>query len=124
MPTGDSRPRLSVDLPWELYNKLNNLLGDWRIKSRLFRAISFELVRVMERMDAKQREFFLVSILEGDIEIEKYIKQIKKAKDAAEKFKEVDSRNSFRGSPPDSQGDKEIENGLYKADKENESEEV
>jgi len=87
----DYRPRLSIDLPEDLFNKLNDLLGEWRIKNHLYRKITEDLVKAMEKMDATQRRFFIVSILSGEVEAEQYIKSIKDANSATEKFKKVDT---------------------------------
>lgn len=85
----DYRPRLSIDLPEDLFNRLNNILGGWRIKNHLYRKITEDLIKVMEKMDHSQRRFFLSHILSGDVEAEEYIKSVKEAKVATEKFKKV-----------------------------------
>jgi len=74
----DYRPRLSIVVPEDVFNRLNNLLEGWRIKNALFEKITKDLVDVMERMTPQQRRFFIVSIVEGHLEPEQYIKSVKK----------------------------------------------
>ena len=89
----ESRTRLSIDVPFDIFTKLNDLLGEWRIKNQLFRKITLDLIKAMEMMTPDQRRFFIVSIIEGDLEITQYIKSVKKAQDAAERYKKISSSN-------------------------------
>lgn len=79
MKVKDYKPRLSIVLSSEVHNRLNELLGGWRVKNALFEKITVDLVKVMEKMTPKQRKFFIVSIIEGHLEPEQYIKSVKKA---------------------------------------------
>ena len=74
----DYRPRLSVVLDSDIHERLNKVLEGWRIKNALFEKITSDLVEVMERMTPKQRRFFIVSIIEGQLKPEQYIKSVKK----------------------------------------------
>jgi hypothetical protein len=87
----DYRPRLSIDVPKEIFDRLNHLLGGWRIRGQLFRAITIDLVELLEKMDQEQRRFFIVSIIERDVGITKYIKTIGKAEDEAKRYKDLDT---------------------------------
>lgn len=79
MSKEDYRPRLSIVLSQSTFERLNNVLGAWRVKNALFEKITNDLVKVMEKMTEKQRRFFIVSIVEGHLEPEEYIKSVKKA---------------------------------------------
>ncbi len=72
MPRNDSRCRLSIELPFRLHNKLNELLAGWRIKNRLFRALTEEIVELLGKMDAHQRRVFIVAVLEKRIELNEW----------------------------------------------------
>jgi len=78
MKMKEYRPRLSIVLDESTHNKLNELLEGWRIKNALFEKIACDLVEVMDRMTPQQRRFFIVSIVEGHLEPEQYIKSVKK----------------------------------------------
>lgn len=76
------RPRLSITVSAEDFNKLNDLLGDWRIKSRLYQKMTRDLVAVMEKMSKEDRLTFIVAILEDEIKTEDWFKAMKGAKNA------------------------------------------
>ena len=80
------RPRLSIDIDEELFNKLNDLIGDLRLKSKLYQKITYDLVRALELMTPRQRTFFILSVVDSKITIEEYCKGIREAKDEAKKL--------------------------------------
>ena len=65
-------PRLSVEMPEDLYKEFNDLIGTWRIRAALFRKIVYDLVIRMRKMTPSQRRLFIVSIVEGEISIEEW----------------------------------------------------
>ena len=61
--------RLSIDLPIELHNELNTLLGGWRIKRALYHKITEDLVKTLNRLTPKERTQFLVGIIDGFVSL-------------------------------------------------------
>jgi hypothetical protein len=75
----DYRPRLSIVLDQETHDKLNELLGGWRIKNALFEKVTRDLIAVMEKLTPEQRRYLIVSVVEGHLQPEVYMKSIRKA---------------------------------------------
>ena len=75
------RSRLSIELPFELHTRLNNLLAGWRIKNRLFKALTIEIVELMEKMTPHQRRVFIVAILESKIKMNEWSEIVKEGTD-------------------------------------------
>ena len=72
------RPRLSIVLPLELKQELDELLGGWKIKNALYERITSDLVRVMKQMSPTQRRTFIVAVIEGHLDPKVYLKTIGK----------------------------------------------
>ena len=86
-PHPDDRPRISFDLPRDLLDDFNELLGGWRIKNALFSRVVEDLVKAMKKMPPKMRRLYIISIV--DEGVDNYIKIIKEAADAVEGHEEV-----------------------------------
>lgn len=85
MSYNESRPRLSIDIPFKLFDDLNKLLGDLRVKSKIYEKITEELVEVMNRMTVRQRLIFISVLLEDNLNITEKLSSFKKAKEFSEK---------------------------------------
>ena len=72
------RPRLSIELPQDLKDELDKLLGGWRVKNLLYNKITEDLVKVMNKMTVKQRRLFIVGIVEGHFKPKDYLKSMSK----------------------------------------------
>jgi len=72
------KSRLSIDLPTKMHNKLNELLGGWRIKRALYEKITYDLIVVLEKLDEEQRKHFIVSIVYSYIEPKEYSPTLRK----------------------------------------------
>lgn len=80
MPVNEvPRSRLSIDLPEDLHQSLNKLLGGWRIKRALYEKITVDIVNLLQKIDEGQRRNFIVAILDDYLTIEDYSKDIKEA---------------------------------------------
>ena len=90
------RSRLSIDLPSETFEDLNSLMGDLRVKSRLFKAIVVDFIECLRKFTPEERLFFICSVIEGDLKLENYSKTIRKAKDAAERLKNLNPKTPSR----------------------------
>lgn len=75
----DHRSRISIEIPFDLHNRLNDLLAGWRIKNRLYKALTVELVDMMEKMNAHQRRVFIVAIVESKIGLNEWSKTVREA---------------------------------------------
>ncbi|KKN73973.1 hypothetical protein LCGC14_0395380 [marine sediment metagenome] len=72
-----NRCRLSIELPYQLHNKLNDLLEGWRIKNRLYKALTVEIVEIMDKMTSHQRRVFIVAIIESKIKLSEWSDTVK-----------------------------------------------
>lgn len=72
-----NRCRLSIELPYRLHNRLNELLAGWRIKNRLFKALTVEIVEIMEKMSPHQRNIFIVAIVESKLKLNEWSETVK-----------------------------------------------
>ena len=80
--TDPERRRLSIDLPTEMFNKLNDLIGDLRIKSQVYQTITMSLINNLENLSQSDRNIFLVSVIDSKVNIEDWCKKVKEAKSA------------------------------------------
>lgn len=80
-----NRSRLSIEIPFDLHTRLNDLLAGWRIKNRLFKALTVEIVEIMEKMTPHQRKVFIVGILESKITMDEWSNVVKEGMDDASK---------------------------------------
>ena len=76
----DYRPRLSIVLDEDTARELNELLGEWRIKNRLYLKITKDLIKVLRQMTPQQRRSFIVAILDSELKIEEYQLTVRKVK--------------------------------------------
>ena len=80
----NTRPRIHIDISEETHTELNELLGEMRVKTALFRKIAEDLVTILRKLSPAQRRFFIVSILEGDLDIKEYNRKVKAAVEGVE----------------------------------------
>lgn len=81
----NERTRLSIDLEFEDFDRLNKLIGELRVKSKLFEQVTKDLIRTMELMSKRQRLIFLTTALENNLNMIDALPTFKKAKKFSEK---------------------------------------
>ena len=73
------RPRLSIVLPEELFNQLNEEIGVHGLKNQLFVSLVKQLVTVMRKMNRHQKNVLIAAIIEEKIGMKEWSKTVREA---------------------------------------------